>query len=120
MIFRILDHEVEADLFNPDVMAAFEETIDETVQKTREKVPGEKASEGIRRQCQAVINCIDKTFGAGSAEAVFDGHTDLLKCLDAFEDVCFIHEQMTAEIEKRTERAMARANKYSAARAARK
>lgn len=120
MTFKILNCDVEADLFDPNVMAAFEDTVAATVARTAEQIEGEKASEGIRRQCQAVIDCIDTIFGQGSAATVFEGHTDLLKCLDAFEDVCFIHEQMTAEIEKRSKKALARANKYSAARAARK
>lgn len=101
MEFKILNQSVEADLFDPDVMAAFEDTITGTVEKVQQEVKDEKASEGMRRQCQAIIDCIDKIFGEGAAEKVFEGKTDLLKCMDAFRDVCFIHEQMAEKIQGR-------------------
>ncbi len=111
MIFKILGVAVEADLFNPDKMADFETAISKTVDLTSKTVKGEKASESIRRQCQAVIDCLDQVFGENTAVKILGERTNLLRCLDAFEDVCFIHEQMTREIEKRAKRIGVRAKR---------
>lgn len=120
MEFKILNETVEADLFDPDVMAAFEDTIQETVRKVQETIKDERPSEGIRRQCQAVIDCIDTIFGEGAAAKVFDGKTNLLKCLDAFEDVCFIHEQMSKKIQQKAAAIQKRVAKYDVSRIDRK
>lgn len=103
----------EGDFLNPDVMEQYENAIDRARTEAARQVKGESGSQGVRRQCDAVRSCIDTVLGEGSADKLMPGGTDLLTCLDIFEELCLLGEkQITPLIQRRV-------MKYSARRAAR-
>ena len=104
-----LDMELE-ELANPDVADKYEKDVAETVEIIHESMECEAGSEGIRKQCQAVIDAFTDIFGEKAAKDVLGERTNLFRCLDAFEEFVNIYpKQVTPEIEKRAE-------KYSRAR----
>lgn len=114
MEFEIFGAKVEADLFNPDEMKKLEDSIDVAIKKVNDATKCDTGSEGIRMQCEAVIECLDNVFGENAAQKIFGGKTNLLDCLSAFEDVCFVHEQMTSIIDSKVVNIKARVAKAKA------
>lgn len=103
----------EGDFLNPIVAEKYEQAIEKAQKKASEDVKGESGSAGLRRQCNAISECIDTVLGAGSAERLMPEGADLLTCLDIFEELCYMNErQVTPLLQKRI-------LKYSAQRAAR-
>ena len=101
----------EGDFLNPIVAEKYEQA--KAQKKASEDVKGESGSAGLRRQCNAISECIDTVLGAGSAERLMPEGADLLTCLDIFEELCYMNErQVTPLLQKRI-------LKYSAQRAAR-
>ena len=64
----------------------------------------------IRIQCNAVFDCFNTIFGAGTDKQVFGNKTNLMVCLKAFEELAICANDQKAEMEKM-------ANKYSPNRA---
>ena len=103
----------EGDFLNPIVAEKYEQAIEKAQKKASEDVKGESGSAGLRRQCNAISECIDTVLGAGSAERLMPEGADLLTSLDIFEELCYMNErQVTPLLQKRV-------LKYSAQRAAR-
>jgi acetylglutamate synthase len=95
---KIFETEVaDLDTLDPDVLAGIENAKDRVI-KAVEKAPKmEKQSEAIRVQCQAVADFIDELFGEGTSYKVFNGRTNLLLCMQAF-------DQIIEEINKNADR----------------
>ena len=85
---KIFETEVaDLDTLDPDVLEHIEAAKDRVI-KAVEKAPKmEKQSEAVRVQCQAVADFIDELFGEGTAYKVFSGRTNLLLCMQAFDQV---------------------------------
>ncbi len=86
---KLQGKEVQADLLNPKVTKRFEDGFDEVLDRFNASmgdgsIPG---SEGIRMQCQAVIDYVTDIFGADGAKEVLGEETDLLTCMDVLEEI---------------------------------
>ena len=86
---KLQGKEVQADLLNPKVTKRFEDGFDEVIEKFKASTGDESisGSEGIRMQCQAVIDYVTDIFGEDGAKEVFGDETDLLTCLDVLEEM---------------------------------
>lgn len=86
---KLQGKEVQADLLNPKVTKRFEDGFDEVLEKFKASTGDESisGSEGIRMQCQAVIDYVTDIFGAYGAKEVLGEETDLLTCLDVLEEM---------------------------------
>lgn len=103
----------EGNFLNPDVMENYEKAIEQANKTANADVEGETGSQGIRRQCTAICQCIDSILGPGSSEILMPDGPDLLTCLDIYEELCWMGErQITPTIQRHT-------LKYSAQRARR-
>lgn len=99
-----LDMELE-ELANPDVAEKYERDIAKTVEVIHESMECETGSEGIRKQCQAIIDAFTDIFGEKAAKDVLGERTNLFRCLDAFEEFTSIYpKHVTPAIEKRAEK----------------
>lgn len=102
---KILGVTVELDhLLNPDVAKRYEDSIAEISEKMHESYECGGA-EGIRMQCQAIIDPFVEIFGEEKAKEILGEKTNLLKCLDAFDEyVNLFPKQITPAMEKRMEK----------------
>lgn len=87
MTVRLQGKEVQAALLNPDVAKDYEDGFDHCIDKINGAVNCGTGSEGIREQCQAVIDYVSDIFGDEGAKKVFGEQTDLLTCLDVLEEM---------------------------------
>lgn len=90
---KILGVELEADLLNPDIREKYENYLEKVKEQSNDSLKCEKVSESIRMQCNAVIESIDGMFGEGSSKKVLGENTNLLVCLNAFEEFCEIYNK---------------------------
>ena len=98
---KILDAEIEFDFNDADDMERFEKELDIMAPKLQEiKTVGRKRSVVIREFCEAVLNCLDNTFGEGTSKKVFGERTNLTLCIKAFEDLCIARDDYDKEFEK--------------------
>lgn len=86
---KLQGKEVQADLLNPKVTKRFEDGFDEVLEKFKASTGDESisGSEGIRMQCQAVIDYVTDIFGTDGAKEILGAETDLLTCLDVLEEM---------------------------------
>lgn len=98
-----LDTEIER-MTNPDVAERYEKCIEkgfERIERTKDKA----GSEGLREQCQAVIDMLTEMFGAKDAEKVLGAETNVFRCMDALDDFANLYnDQITPMLEKRVEK----------------
>ena len=73
---------LKANLLNPEVSKRYEDGFDKVVKTFNEAAKCERGSDGIRMQCQAVIDYVTDIFGEEQAKKVFGESTDLLECMD--------------------------------------
>ena len=94
---------VELDtLTDPDVAKAYEDSIDEILEKMSEAKLKERGSDGIRMQCEVVMMAIQNVFGEDIKSKIFGEHTNLIKCLDVFEEYMNLYpKQVVPLIEKK-------------------
>lgn len=71
---------LKANLLNPEVSKRYEDGFDKVVKTFDEAAKCERGSDGIRMQCQAVIDYVTDIFGEEQAKKVFGESTDLLEC----------------------------------------
>lgn len=97
---------VELDtLTDPDVAKAYEDSIDEILEKMSEAKLEERGSDGIRMQCEVVMMAIQNVFGEDIKNKIFGEHTNLIKCLDVFEEYMNLYpKQVVPLIEKKSEK----------------
>ena len=103
---KILGTTVEAALLSPRVAKKYEDGIKKVVEISNASKTCGSGPEAIEKQCNAVIEFVDDIFGAGNARKIFGEETDLLTCLDAWEDITNMYErQVNPIIDKYTNRA---------------
>ena len=101
---KILGVELESPLLNPEIAKHYEEGLLTVVKKSHQAQTCKSNSESIKMMCSSVIEFIDDVSGAGSAKRVLGDDTDLLSCLDAFEELSEIYEkQVNLLIEEKYE-----------------
>ncbi len=84
--FKILDTELELDMFDADVADQMEHTILDTQEKIDsflKTTDGLKNSEFIKGVCHIVFECFNGLFGVGTDKKIFGEKTNLLICMDA-------------------------------------
>ncbi|MCI5650356.1 MAG: hypothetical protein MR332_13205 [Fusicatenibacter sp.] len=103
---KILGVSVELDhLMNPEVAKRYEDSIPEIMEKMHKSQECESGAEGIRMQCQAVIDAFVELFGDEKAKEILGEKTNLIKCLDAFDEyVNLFPKQINPAMEKRLEK----------------
>lgn len=102
---KIQGQELTADLLNPEIVKKFEDGYDAVLECFRETEGITPGSEGIRRQCQAVIDYVTDIFGETGARKVFGAETDLLTCLDVMEEMQNVYpDQVTPVLQKKAEK----------------
>lgn len=89
---EILGVKLSADLLNPDVAEKYERGYELAIERMRSAGKLESGAEGIKEQCQAVIDYIDSVFGDEAAKQVLGEETDLLTCFDALGDMIHLYE----------------------------
>ena len=96
---KILEAELEAPLLNPKTAAAYDDGMRaciERIQSAQERT--ENSVEALKEQCNAVIDYIDEVFGVGASRKVLGEETDLLTCLDAFEDMATLYDKQVTPL----------------------
>lgn len=106
--------EVQAALLSPEVMKKVEDgflhaTLQiEAIGKENEIV----GSEGIRAQCQVIIDYVKDIFGSDAARRVFGEETDYLTCLNVLEEIQTMYpDQVGPIIRERNKRIRENAKK---------
>lgn len=113
---KILGVELEAPLLNHEVARRYEDGSRKVMEAAEKGLECEVGSEGIKMECNAVIGLIDDVFGPGSAEKVLGKETDLLTCLDAWDDLAGLYdEQVTPILEGRNRLAVEKFTKLKEA-----
>ena len=75
------------------LMSIYEDGFDKGVKTFDEAAKCERGSDGIRMQCQAVIDYVTDIFGEEQAKKVFGESTDLLECMDILEEMYDMYEK---------------------------
>lgn len=103
---KILNTELEAALLNPKIAEIYGNGIRTCVERIQKAEEVTKNSvDALKEQCNAVIDYIDEVFGVGASRKIFGDETDLLTCLDAFEDMVNLYEtQVNPLIETKIEK----------------
>ncbi len=100
---EVLGVKLEADLLNPKVARKYDDEMKKVVETANKAGKCGDGIEGIEMECNAVIGFIDNIFGSGSARKVLGEETDLLTCLDAWEDLTGLYEnQVNPLVKERT------------------
>ena len=100
----IQGREVEAHLLNPDVVKRYEDGFDSCIGKIKNASNCDVGSEGMRKQCQAVIDYVTDIFGEEGAGKIFGLQTDLLTCMDVLEELQELYpKQINPIIKAKTE-----------------
>ncbi len=97
---KLLGKEVQAELLNPDVTKSYEDGFNRCIERISAATDAETGSQGIREQCQAVIDYVSDIFGEEAARDVFGEQTDLLTCMDALEQMLDMYEEQVNPIIK--------------------
>ena len=107
---EILGEKLHAGLLNPKVAREYEEGLGKVLKTVEDAQDCDDGAEGIEMMCGAVIDFVDEVFGAGSAKRVLGEETDLLTCLDAWEELTELYEKQVHPIlEERNRIAMEKA-----------
>lgn len=99
-LMQVILHGVnlEADLLNPKVSDRYEKGFNTAVAEINAAKECTTGAEGIRRQCNAVIDYVDDVFGHGTAKKVFGEETDLITCLDVLEEMMDLYDKQVAPV----------------------
>ena len=82
---RILDAELEYEFLDADDLEKYQQENDRVVKEFEVlDYDGLSAPEGFRRQCRIINTFFDNVFGAGTAEMLFHGKSNIRDHLDAF------------------------------------
>lgn len=103
----------DLEIYDADVAEKYENALEEADKKAREAKEEIKASANIRKQCEAIFNFFNTMFGPGTDEKIFGNKTNLIVCLDAFEELKIRIDEKNGELQKKY-------SKYSLNRAERK
>ncbi len=89
----ILGVNLEADLLNPKIARKFDHGLKKVAEISRNATESGSGPDWIEKDCNAVIDFLDDIFGTGSAKKVLGEETDLLTCLDAFEEIVELYDK---------------------------
>ena len=83
---NILGVELELDLFDADVIEVYEKENKRVVERIQNdgQYEGKTTAESIRYQCGVVNDFFDSLFGAGTAEKIFKGKSNIRDHMEAF------------------------------------
>ena len=98
---KILNVELrDIDFNDADDLELFENAVEDAKKALDNLNPdGKRASEVIRKGCNAIFKCFDTIFGEGTAKKVFGDRTSLKVCIEAFKDLKAEREKQDGEIE---------------------
>ena len=95
---KIQGKEVQAALLNPDVARRYEEGHVLCAERCRKALEIAPASDALREQCQAVIDYVGSVFGTEGAQTIFGKETDVLSCLDVYEEMTQLYESQVMPV----------------------
>lgn len=84
---EIQGKKVQANLLNPDVVKKVESGFTRTLERFSKAKECKEGSEGVREQCQAVIDYVVDIFGEDAAAEIFGDEVDLISCMDVLEEI---------------------------------
>lgn len=89
MTITVCGVDLELDIYDVDVYEKFEDAVREVNHKVNEVPPkrGETAAQSLRRQCNAVKEFFDTTFGKGTSDKLFHGKNNIRDCTVAYQIV---------------------------------
>lgn len=98
---KILDVELrDIDFNDADDLELFENAVEDAKKELDDLNPdGQRASEVIRKGCNAIFKCFDKIFGEGTSKKVFGDKTSLKICMEAFKDLKADREKQDNELQ---------------------
>lgn len=94
-------HKFEFDLFELETTKKYEKAFDDVIEKMKKTEEEKVLSESIVTQCDAIRECIDAIFGAGTGVKVCGENYNLTKHMDAFEALVDEAIRQRAEHDKR-------------------
>ena len=98
---KVLGTELEAPLLNPETVKKYDDGFRACISRIQNADSGTESSvDALKEQCNAVTDYIDNVFGVGAAKKVFGAETDLLTCLDAFEEMAKLYEKQVTPLVK--------------------
>lgn len=95
---EVLGVKLQAGLLNPKVARKYDEGLGKVLRTVEDAQSCSDGAKGIEMMCDAVVDFVDEVFGAGSAEMVLGEETDLLTCLDAWEELTELYEKQVHPI----------------------
>lgn len=94
----IMGHEVQdLDFLDADVLEKVEAAGEKVVNECKKAEKAKKESEGVRIQCKAIAEFINKLFGAGTAEKLIKNGSNLFTCINVYSEVVTAIEQSKIE-----------------------
>ena len=109
---EVVGVKLQAGLLNPKVARKYDEGLGKVLRTVEDAQSCSDGARGIEMMCGAVVDFVDEVFGAGSAEMVLGEETDLLTCLDAWEELTELYEKQVHPIlEERNRIAMEKAGR---------
>jgi len=97
---NVLGVELELDLFDADVIEAYERENQKVVDRIQDKegrYEGMTTAEAIRYQCGVVNDFFDSLFGDGTAEKIFKGKNNIKDHMEGFGIVAKAAEDANVE-----------------------
>ena len=79
--------ELNLDIYDPDVLEKCQNEFENVIKESKKGSQVSSPSEAIRSQCNIIKNCFDNLFEEGTAQKIFGDKTNLLDCLNAFENL---------------------------------
>ena len=95
---EVLGVKLQAGLLNPKVARKYDEGLGKVLRTVEDAQSCSDGARGIEMMCGAVVDFVDEVFGAGSAKRVLGEETDLLTCLDAWEELTELYEKQVHPI----------------------
>lgn len=98
---KILDIEVDFDLFDADQVEKFEEEAKKVLDASNETHIEEMTlSQALKRECQMIEDFFDNVFGNDISKQLFKGKKNLTEHIKAFEDIVNEKTRKQEELEK--------------------
>lgn len=113
MNFR--DMELDFDIFDADTVDDYEAELKKAKERFTDKQPGETTGDAIRRQCYAVFDFFDELIEPDFHKIIFGERTNLILCLEAFQEFVDEVDKQKAKIVELTDKAQAKNTEKAAA-----
>ncbi len=97
---KILDVEIDFDLFDADQVEKFEIEAKKVLEASKTtKIEDLSFSEALRAECQIVEDFFDNVFGRGISDKLFKGKKNLTEHIKAFEEIVSEKARKQTELE---------------------